>query len=168
MSSTRSIRSVGLLGVGAFGRLVAKHLSPIVPVIAYDPALKISDVAEIDVQVGTVAEVGSCDMLVIAAPVSEFGTALRQVRPYLRPGAAVVDVGSVKVGPIKIMQDELPDFVEIVGTHPLFGPQSAWTGIAGRKIVVCPVRGRRTARTLIHCAAPRSEIGRHRYDARAA
>lgn len=148
MSSIRSVRSVGLLGFGAFGRLVAKSLSPIVPVVVHDPALKMSDVADIDVHVGTVAEAGGCDMLIVAAPVSEFVTALREVRPYLRPGATVVDVGSVKVGPIKIMQAELPDFVEIVGTHPLFGPQSARTGIAGRKIVVCPVRGRRVARNL--------------------
>lgn len=148
MSSIGSIRSVGLLGFGAFGRLVARSLSPIVPVVVHDPALTTSEVPNIAVHVGTVAEAGGCDILVVAAPVSEFVTALRQVRPHLRPGATVIDVGSVKVGPIKVMQAELPDFVDIVGTHPLFGPQSAPTGVAGRKIVVCPVRGRRAARRL--------------------
>jgi len=39
------------------------------------------------------------------------------------------------------MEAELPPFVDIVGTHPLFGPQSARDGIRGRKIAICPVRG---------------------------
>jgi prephenate dehydrogenase len=28
-----------------------------------------------------------------------------------------------------------------VGTHPLFGPQSAANGIHGLQIAICPVRG---------------------------
>ncbi|MGY3413004.1 prephenate dehydrogenase/arogenate dehydrogenase family protein (plasmid) [Bradyrhizobium sp. 155] len=44
--------------------------------------------------------------------------------------------------PIEVMRAELPSFVEIVGTHPLFGPGSARNGIAGLKIALCPVRGR--------------------------
>jgi len=43
--------------------------------------------------------------------------------------------------PAKVMEAQLPHFVDIVGTHPLFGPQSARNGIQGRKIAVCPVRG---------------------------
>ena len=60
---------------------------------------------------------------------------------------------SVKVKPVEIMRAGLPDHVEIVGTHPLFGPQSSEGGIAGRKIAVCPVRGnsfRRIAAFLRH------------------
>jgi prephenate dehydrogenase len=44
------------------------------------------------------------------------------------------------------MRRELPDHVDIVGTHPLFGPQSGRDGIAGLKIAVCPIRGRRGLR----------------------
>ena len=40
----------------------------------------------------------------------------------------------------------LPNHVDIVATHPLFGPQSATTGIKGLKIAVCPLQGRRHAR----------------------
>jgi prephenate dehydrogenase len=48
----------------------------------------------------------------------------------------------------------LPPGVEIVATHPLFGPQSAAEGLAGLKIAVCPLRGRsgpRVAAFLRHC-----------------
>jgi prephenate dehydrogenase len=40
----------------------------------------------------------------------------------------------------------LPDHVDIIATHPLFGPKSAREGVAGLKIAVCPIRGRRHLR----------------------
>jgi prephenate dehydrogenase len=33
--------------------------------------------------------------------------------------------------------------VDLVATHPLFGPQSARNGLAGLRLVVCPIRGDR-------------------------
>ena len=67
-----------------------------------------------------------------------------------RPKAARIVVGTAaegatvkegKVGPAEIMQRGLPPDVDIVATHPLFGPQSAAHGIRGLKVAVCPVRG---------------------------
>lgn len=54
--------------------------------------------------------------------------------------ALVIDVASVKVRPIQLMRDLLPPETEIIGTHPLFGPQSGKDGIAGLPIAFCPVR----------------------------
>lgn len=51
------------------------------------------------------------------------------------------DVASVKLGPAREMAAAPPDHVRIIGTHPLFGPQSALTGLARLKIAICPVRG---------------------------
>jgi prephenate dehydrogenase len=39
------------------------------------------------------------------------------------------------------MAELLPATVSIVGTHPLFGPQSAPESIAGQRVAVCQVRG---------------------------
>ena len=39
------------------------------------------------------------------------------------------------------MEEILPSSVGIVGTHPLFGPQSAPNAIVGQKVAVCKVRG---------------------------
>lgn len=93
------------------------------------------------VRAGDVAAVGRCDVVILAVPVGELASAIKDLRPHLRPGSVVVDVASVKVNAVKVMEAELPPFVDIVGTHPLFGPQSARDGIRGRKIAVCPVRG---------------------------
>jgi prephenate dehydrogenase len=64
----------------------------------------------------------------------------------VRPGALVVDVGSVKMLPAQWMRELLPDHADIVATHPLFGPQSARTGLQGLRFVVCPIRGDRHER----------------------
>jgi prephenate dehydrogenase len=44
--------------------------------------------------------------------------------PALRPGQLIIDTCSVKERPLEWMLEELPDHVQIVGTHPLFGPDS--------------------------------------------
>jgi prephenate dehydrogenase len=38
------------------------------------------------------------------------------------------------------MEKHFPDNVEIVATHPMFGPDSARNGLAGLPMVICPVR----------------------------
>jgi prephenate dehydrogenase len=38
------------------------------------------------------------------------------------------------------MQQLLPENVDILGTHPMFGPDSAADSLQGRKIVLCRVR----------------------------
>jgi prephenate dehydrogenase len=143
---SRHIKSIGLLGFGAFGRLIAAHLHPYFALTVCDPALVREQQCHGHVRFGSVAEVGRCDLVILAVPVGVMASALKELRPHLRPGATVVDVGSVKVRPIEVMKVELPPFVDIVGTHPLFGPQSASGGIAERKIALCPVRGRASRR----------------------
>jgi prephenate dehydrogenase len=85
-------------------------------------------------------------VVVLAAPVMYLEEIVDAVAPHVRPGALVVDVGSVKAGPAEVMKRGLPEHAGIVATHPLFGPQSSRDGIAGLKIAVCPIRGRHSLR----------------------
>jgi prephenate dehydrogenase len=132
---------IGLIGLGAFGRLIAAHLSGRFPILGYDPAAQepIKGVV-----LSSLADAGGCDVVILAAPVPALRGICRELRPHLRPGALVIDVCSVKVLPAQIMREELPEHVDIVGTHPMFGPQSARGGVKGLKIVLCPIRGRWT------------------------
>jgi prephenate dehydrogenase len=82
---------------------------------------------------------------VLAVPVGVLVETVAAIAPHLAPGALILDVGSVKVKPAEVMLDGLPEGVAIVGTHPLFGPQSGKDGIAGLRIAVCPVRGDKAA-----------------------
>ena len=142
MSQTDNLPTIGLFGFGAFGRLIAEHLHVHLPIIVYDPVMQAYGPGwQGKITIGSVGDAGSCDIIILAVPVSELRNAIRSLRPHLRPDAIVIDVGSVKLKPARIMLSELPEFVDIIGMHPLFGPQSASEGIAGHKIAVCPVRG---------------------------
>jgi prephenate dehydrogenase len=141
-SEIESQSSIGIIGFGAFGRLMAEHLSRHFRLCAYDPRLPPGSVVGTgDVEIAKLAAVASRPILVFATPVEQLDEIIEAARPYLRPGALVFDVGSVKIAPSEIMRRLLPAYVEIVATHPLFGPQSAHDGVKGLKIAVCPIRG---------------------------
>lgn len=142
---------IAIIGFGAFGRLIARYAPAGVRLLAYDVQAPVAggypDGLGQTLLV-SLAEAASCPVVVLAAPVATTAQICRQIAPWLKPGALVVDVGSVKAEPVADMLANLPAHVEIAGLHPLFGPQSAADGLAGRRIVVCPVRGRRVFRLM--------------------
>ncbi|MEM7462255.1 MAG: prephenate dehydrogenase, partial [Pseudomonadota bacterium] len=141
MSTSKDVKSIGILGFGAFGRLVAEYLHPYFEITVSDPQILPGDHLEHGMHVGSPADVAKADLVILAVPIEVLASSIRELRPHLRPGAIVADVTSVKVEPVKVMKELLPADVEIVGTHPLFGPQSSFDGIVDRKIAICPVRG---------------------------
>jgi len=133
------------MGFGAFGRLMVRHLQPHFALRVCDPAHPpLPDPSGKGLLPANAAEVGACDLVILAVPVPAISEAIASLRPHLKAGAIVLDVGSVKIGPAQAMQADLPEDVEIIGTHPLFGPQSARDGLAGLKIALCPIRDAKT------------------------
>jgi prephenate dehydrogenase len=139
--------ALGIIGFGAFGRLIAEHLQRYFRLYAYDPAPPPAAFLDTnDVTMTTLARVAACPIVVLAVPVNRLAETVDAIRANLVAGSLVLDVGSVKMIPAEIMRRGLPDTVDIVATHPLFGPQSARAGIRGLKIAVCPIRGGRGRR----------------------
>jgi prephenate dehydrogenase len=131
--------SLGIIGFGAFGRLIADRMRQ-------HASIHITDARPLEgavhqAWISDLATICRCDIVVLAIPVSEMGNICRQIAPLLRPGTLVMDVGSVKIGPAGIMDAVLPPHVTVVATHPLFGPQSIKRGTRGLKMVFCPIRG---------------------------
>ncbi|MGB3178443.1 MAG: prephenate dehydrogenase [Albidovulum sp.] len=148
MNNNRSQNaSLGIVGFGAFGQLAALHLGQHFEITAYDPSAGVAKVAkQLGVRLSSLHSVSQADVILIASPVSSFEQVVSEIAVACKPGALIVDVGSVKVVPSEIMRRLLPNHVDIVASHPLFGPQSATTGIEGLKIAICPIQGRRHAR----------------------
>jgi prephenate dehydrogenase len=88
-------------------------------------------------------EAASAAIVVFCVPVQALEEALQHAAPFVQPGAWVMDVASVKTLPAQWMARHLPPHCAITATHPLFGPQSARRGLAGQRLVICPVRGAR-------------------------
>lgn len=144
--------TVGIVGAGAFGQFMAQELAPHVDILLADPRADLPDIAtRLGVRSGGLAEAAAAGIVVLAVPVQAMGEAAEAIAPHLPPGALVLDVGSVKVKPARLLSAALPACADIVCTHPLFGPQSARAGLAGLKIAVCPIRGDRTPDVVAFC-----------------
>lgn len=140
--SSSSLPLVGLFGFGAFGRLIATHLAAHCRIHVHDPVLPPGPVMA-GVTATTLEAAARCPIVILAVPVARMQAVARAIAPHLPTGALVADVGSVKILPAEILCRELPPHVRIIATHPLFGPQSARDGIAGHRIVLCPLRSTR-------------------------
>jgi hypothetical protein len=96
--------TVGLMGFGALGQLIATHLHSRLPLLVCDAiAPQITAALRSNVRVGDVVTVARCDVVILAVPVSELVSAIRSLRPHLRPGTIVLDDASVKIEPAKVM-----------------------------------------------------------------
>ena len=136
------MKRIGIIGFGDFGQFMAKHLKPYADISVYDPRSDLPQRAEeVGVQSASLESVAEEDVVIFAVPVQHLEGVLKRTAPIMKAGATAVDVSSVKVNPLKLMEAHLPESVNILGTHPLFGPQSGKDGIAGLKIVLCDVRG---------------------------
>ena len=138
------MKTLGLVGFGQFGQLAARTLKAHYDVTVTDvaPGAK-AQADELGVAFGSLADVAASEIVVVAVPVVAMRGVLTAIAPHLKPGALVVDVGSVKMLPAQLMTELLPAHVDLVATHPLFGPQSAKDGLEGLRFVVCPIRGDR-------------------------
>jgi prephenate dehydrogenase len=137
------VKRFGIIGFGRFGQLAAQHLREHFEIVVADTG-DIAAAAELlSVRAGSLDEAANSDVVMLAVPVQAMAGVIAQIAPVVRPGALVIDVASVKMLPARWMAEALPDSVDIVATHPLFGPQSARSGLAGQPLVVCPVRGDR-------------------------
>lgn len=130
------MKTIGLIGFGNFGKFILPYLQKSGPVSIYDTKYNVPEF-------GTLEEVASRDLVVLSVPSQNLEELLIRSKDYIRADAIVADVCSVKVNPCQLMEKYLPSTAEIIGTHPLFGPQSGKDGISGMKMVLCPIRTNR-------------------------
>jgi prephenate dehydrogenase len=131
---------IGIIGFGQLGQFMAKHLKPFFSISIFDVADRIKESEQIGVRVESLEKVSAKDIVILAVPINKFEELLNKVKNFLKPGALLLDVCSVKVVPASLMSKIKREDIGIIAMHPLFGPQSGANGIKGLKIVLCPIR----------------------------
>ena len=115
------MNSVGIIGFGRFGKVLANILQKGFSIKAYDPN-------PIDafpsVEFTDLESVLKEKVVFIAVPIRHFESVILEISPNLNDGTTIIDVCSVKKHPVDIMETNLPDNVGIIATHPMFGPDS--------------------------------------------
>ena len=126
---------VGIVGYGRFGRALGGLLEECgYDYRALDPSAAIpADKRAVDLE----DLIAGSRFLALAVPVPMLRRVLEAVGPVLREDQVVFDVGSVKAGPCRWMEEVLGAAKPFAGTHPLFGPVSLARAEALR-VVLCP------------------------------
>ena len=133
--------TVGVVGLGRFGRLWASMLQADFTVRAYDSDPEQRATAERDgIAMGTLRETLSSDAVFYCVPISAFEATLVEHLPCFQEiggTRTLIDVLSVKLHARDAFARHLPPGYQALLTHPLFGPDSvAATGMAGQTIVI--------------------------------
>lgn len=144
--------SLALFGFGAFGQLLAPWLAAETSLSVCDPA-RGAEARVAGYREATLEEAARADILVLAVPLAALPGLLARLAPHLRPGQLVIDTCSVKEEPARLMRALLPEDVDLIGSHPMFGPASAGAGPRGAQVVLCPLRGQGWRRLAAHLRA---------------
>jgi prephenate dehydrogenase len=131
---------IGIIGFGSFGQFIHQFLTPYFEISIYDTHLSKSVIGKFKINNTSIDDVTNVDVLILCVPVQFLEDTLIKIKGKVKKETLVVDVSSVKIKPIELMLKHLPHDVDILGTHPLFGPQSGANGIIGLNMVLCPVR----------------------------
>ncbi len=149
---------IAIIGFGAFGQLAARRLQGSCEIVVHDTSTaRLALARKTGLKTASLREACASDAVVFCVPISALQPALKQARKLLKPGTLVLDVCSVKVLPCRLMKRLLPQGVEAIGTHPLFGPQSAAEGINELQIIICPIRA--SKQTLENLKSILSKLG---------
>jgi len=67
--------------------------------------------------------VRDADLVVLAVPIGAMESVTLAIAPHLKPGATVIDVGSVKAAVVAAVGPHLPENVHFVPCHPMAGTE---------------------------------------------
>ena len=127
---------IGVVGFGRFGQFIAKTFTKYGDVTALSRTNYEAEAAKLGVKYLPLERFGelfppgggcSLDVLVLSVSILSFEETLSSLLPYLQSESnslLVVDVLSVKEHPRTLMLESLPPNIDILCTHPMFGPES--------------------------------------------
>ena len=85
-------------------------------------------------------EITTSDIVMISVPINITEKTIRELAPKMPAGSLLMDITSIKTGPLEAMRKYAPPDVEILGSHPMFGPSIP--DIRGQIVIFTPVDGR--------------------------
>ena len=134
------MKKILIIGYGNFGKLLAKFLVDFVDVYVYDKK-KISLSAEKSKGIKVLSDkrwVEKMDYIIFSVPVQFLEESILEFKKYISPETVILDVTSVKIIPLQLLQKHFPKN-QIIGTHPLFGPESIAKGLDDLKLMLTDV-----------------------------
>ncbi len=92
-------------------------------------------VSDLDTSLSNKDLVEAADIVIFSVPLHLTERIIEETVPYTRKDQLLMDVSSLKQGPVKAM---LKSEASVMGMHPMFGPQVS--SVKGQTIIACPAR----------------------------
>ncbi len=111
-------------------------LSPHGEVVVYKKGGALGDSG--DIKFVNFEDVIKSEVIILAVGLSSMSEVCKDLAGRVSPHTIVVDVCSVKMKPLEIMNEYLKDKCQIMATHPLMGPHTTKADdLTGKNIVIC-------------------------------
>ena len=141
MNAAPSFKRIALIGFGLIGGSIARAAREqglageiVTTARSAKTRARVKELGIVDRVVDTNAEaVDDADLVILCIPVGACGAVAREIAPYLKPGAVVSDVGSVKGAVVRDMAPHLPAGAHFVPANAEIGAdndQGAMTSVA--------------------------------------
>ena len=114
------MNKVSIIGYGRFGAMLHALLSKGFEVDVYDK----KQINNFDVNEVSLKDALKNETIFIAVPIRDFESLIHEIKNDIQGNKTVIDVCSVKVFPKNVMIQNLSAEIDIIATHPLFGPDS--------------------------------------------
>lgn len=126
---TRDWSLIGIVGgKGKMGQFFARFFR--------DKGYRV-EISDKDTRIDNKELVQISDVILFSVPLHQTEEIIRETLPFTRSGQLLMDVSSLKTGPIREM---LNSDASVIGLHPMFGPEVH--SIKGQTIIACPVRAK--------------------------
>lgn len=127
------MKKVTIIGYGRFGKTLHRLLKDDFDVVVYQRK-------KTDKQPESVTQdlkkAYASDIIFYAVPVSEFENLISTHKKFIKSNHQLIDVLAVKMYPKEIFEKYLPDNIQILLTHPMFGPDSSKDGFDNLPIII--------------------------------
>ena len=133
-------KNISIIGYGRFGKVWAEFLKPDFNVFVATKGKVASKDKLKSVSFVSLQEALQQEVIFLCIPISAIEDFLAKNATKFNPEATVLDVCSVKVYPTDLMKKHLPRSCQIIGTHPMFGPDSIKEGKDDLPMVMSRVR----------------------------
>jgi prephenate dehydrogenase len=77
------------------------------------------------------------DIVILSVPIESTPQIIKELAPLMKKGSLLIDVTSIKEEPALLMQKYAPEGVEVLPTHPMFGPRIR--SLEGQVVVLTPL-----------------------------
>ncbi len=115
-------KTVGIIGYGRFGRLMSEIFRRRLP----EASIRISSTSNAADGRTFFSRQETCrsGLIIPCVPIRFFSDTISEIAGYVQPGQTILDVCSVKVHPRRVLLEKMHQGVNLICSHPMFGPAS--------------------------------------------